>query len=1123
MKPITFRFTAALLASLAAGLLAPRAHANGQARAQFENLSSAQAASQNRNPGVMSFNGFLTSSTSTPPQSNSHQLQEAVFGQSFSQWFPSDTFAEPILASVNTALYPVTTTGSTRTSIENSAKPFRYKWLLFEGTGTDVTAFDVDSLADFFVQTDRDAIAIQLAILKEAVAASPLDTDLRTALLDLYYDYAVAEIQAVKPKLAQLAKFRLGIEPVPSGKFIIDEEIDTYEEIVDGFMMAIAQYQELLSTPFSGIDPSSFEPSQPFGTPMGRYIFINEQIRRNTEPAEYANGDGVLEVPQPVLDGGGGPETPGTLFTGGYKDLNALLQLMGQRKQHLASLAKLRAIRKADGDVAMARESLAQAAGTEETDLQVLKSWFPELFPPDLGTLSQAERDAVRSRQIDSGVLASLSVIDAARIDLAKVTPFLNGSNNLLGFDPEFLLLVQDTANTNNPRESYDVLRDMLVGSNQPLTVALNKLNSTPGVSPPDGAKFLYQNFQEKVDRVATDIDEADDALANRFFAITGFEPDAIPGFDFNDRNPTSGSELGGALATMNALIAASEERKLLTVELNSQFTAGVDGAKDAGIATEALSVALAKEQALLTSGQRYKTATGNLYEEMITAKATQVGSQAAYDAYVNVANTPTETAIFTGGLAAIATGVLGAVNTGIQIHNEKIVGNRERDIDYAGIDFTLETEINDTSLVINQAQQVLSSIKREQIGNNLEILSDVAALGQAQAQQSALMAELARIVTMRDEDVSKIRKKSYASPLHYHRAEAALIAADEAFVPAQRLLFYTLQALNYKWHGKFAITQGSKTYDSSTIFKCRNADELNELLTQMVAWDAIRVTQTNSSPRIITRISLLDHILARNPNRHDPVNPSDPGTRVDDTLDPAPPLLPSVPKLQYFRKAMAAKYIKMVNSKQTLVIPFSTAFGNQIVDRVDGNFFRGASYDSDGDITDPGFWREKIEYVKVNIIAGTTAPVTPLSLSGNLTYGGTTYFHTRVPPRGDRTVAGLAADDAPGELLVAPFRYWVSPNFDLNFVPESEQTPSIAVAYNQSSAVVQVGHQITDNLGGSFQVNAFVGRSIAATGWKLSVPLINNNAFIVDVNTIEDIEIIIAYKHSDRVKPPSN
>ena len=95
-------------------------------------------------------------------------------------------------------------------------------------------------------------------------------------------------------------------------------------------------------------------------------------------------------------------------------------------------------------------------------------------------------------------------------------------------------------------------------------------------------------------------------------------------------------------------------------------------------------------------------------------------------------------------------------------------------------------------------------------------------------------------------------------------------------------------------------------------------------------------------------------------------------------------------------------------------------------------------------------------------------------------------------------------------------------PDFSLNFVPQSEQSVSAAIAYSRSSAVVQVGDQITDNLGGSFQVNAFAGRSIATTGWRLKVLRIQANGKIVDANNLQDIEIIIAYKHSDRVSPPN-
>ncbi len=1110
MKVVSNRILSALLVGFVSPFLILTAYATGQARADFQNLSSEQSTAQLQNPGVAFYGSYFNNTDD--PQNGSVVIEEATFGQAFSQWFPSGAYGSGIVAEVNDVLYPNTDDINTRTGIETSGKPFRYKWLLYEGTGTDVTAFDVTDLGDWFTQADRDAIRVQIAAMKKAVAASPLDTGLRTQLLDLYYDFAVAEMQIVKPLLAKLARFHLGLETLPSGKFIIDEEIETFEEIVAGFDQALEQYRDLIGIPFPGIDPSNFDSNEPFGTPMGRYVFIKEQRRRNTEPAEYANEEGVLEVPQPDLTGEGPPSTPGILFNGGYKDLNALLQIMGQRKQHLASLARLRGIRKAPGDLAIARQYLDQAAGSDDTDLQLIKGWFPELFPPDLNALSQEEREALTTIQTNSGVLASLATIDAGRIDLMETSAFLNGSHNLLGFDPEFLLLVQDQTGQVPPKESFDTLREMLKGPNQPLTVALEKLGTE---LPPTGAIGLYLNFQQKVDKVADDIDDLDDALDDRFFAITGFEPNAEPGFTLTNPNPTTGSELGGVLATIENLKVRQLARDSAFQELNSQLAESADGVKGAAVA--ALESALNKEQALLLAGEKYKATTRPLYDEMIGASVKSATAQAAFDTVAATAGAIDYSAPWSAVGAAV-TAAAGTINTIIQADTTETIGRKEQAIDYAGIDFTVTTETVDAALVVNQARQELSSLKREQVATNLESLSDIAALQQAVAQKNGLLTELARIVTKRDENVAEIRKRSYADPLHYHRAERALVDADEAFVTAQRWMFYTLQALNYKWHGKFSITEESKTYDTSTVFKCRNAKELDDLLTQMTRWNDIRVTQTTDSPRIITRISLLEHVFARNPRRHDLVDPSDPGTRMDDTIKPKPSILPLIPTLHYFRKLLSAKY---TDSSGNLVIPFSTAFRNQTVDRVDGNFFRGASYDEDGNVTDPGFWREKIEYVKVNIIAE-NAPEIPSNIAGGLTYGGTTYFHTRVPPRSDRSIAGLAVDDAPGELLVAPFRYWVSPDFSLNFVPQSKHLVSIPVAYNRNSAIVQGENGIQDNLGTSFQVNAFAGRSIAASGWNLTIERIQSEGFIVDPANINDIEIIIAYKHSDRIAPPN-
>nr|MCU0781114.1 hypothetical protein [Akkermansiaceae bacterium] len=897
MNMILHRTATILLAGLGAGWLTTTAHAAGQARADFRNLSSFRSADQQANPGVAGFQGYLNPANpaAPPPQGGNIILQECSFGQPFSPWYPSDTYGREIVASVTAALYPDTSEAATRQGIEASGKPLRYKWLLYQGTGTDVTAFDVTTVSGWFTQADRDAIVAQLAVLRQAVAASPLDTGLRSLLLDVYHDLAVAEMQAVKPKLAQLATFHLGLETLPLGKFIIDEEIRTYEEIVTTMGAAIASFGALLTEPLPDIDPSSFDAREPFGTPMGRYLFRREQPRRNNLPTSYANDSGIHEVPQPGPDGQ--PVTPGTLFTG-YKDLNILLQIIGQRHRHLASLTRLRGLRKAPGDIAQARDDLARAAGADDTDLQVLKSWFPELFPPDLIALSQAERDAVSQLQTESGILASLNAIAAAHSELIGVTGFLNGSANVLGYDPNFLLLVQDQSGQIPPKESFDTLRDMLSGLNQPLTVALAKLTT---------ARSAYQTFEEKVDRVAADIDAADAALADRYFAITGFEPDADPGFNLNDPNPNAGSELDGVLRRIAALDNRAVTRALLTQELQEQLRDDTEGTIAAAVGD-----ALRKEAALLAAGEKYKKATSSAYEENIYWSRTGAAMQATYDTTADIVGvdmgvTPANWVEAGVDMAVIA--AIGAANIGVQAKTADVLARNEQSIDYAGIDFTVTTETVDAALTVNQARQNLSALKREHIAHNLEIQADTSALAQAQAEKANLLAELARIVKRRDANVSAIRKKSYADPLHYHRAEAALIMADESFATAQRWLFFTLQALNYKWHGRFAMTEGGRTYDSHTVFKCRNAEELDDLLTQMVLWDQVRVTQTTNSPLITTRVSLRDHILARNPQRYDPADPTDPGTRVDDTQGEEPPYQ-AVPTLRYFRNLLAARYL---------------------------------------------------------------------------------------------------------------------------------------------------------------------------------------------------------------------
>jgi len=248
VRTISHRQLAGVLLSLGCLLPTFMVYGEGQARAQYQNPSSELTDIQQQYPGVIFYGGYIKAPGDT--QNGDVILQESAFGQPFSEWYPSDTYGSEVVASVITALYPTEEQKASRVGIEGSGKPFRYKWLLYDGTGTDVTAFDPSTFETLFTQADRDIIADQIEILKEAVAASPLDTSLRDTLLDVYYDLAVAEMQATKPLLARLASLRLGIEELSSPeKFIIDEEISTYEEIATTTQAAIDQFASLLVSP----------------------------------------------------------------------------------------------------------------------------------------------------------------------------------------------------------------------------------------------------------------------------------------------------------------------------------------------------------------------------------------------------------------------------------------------------------------------------------------------------------------------------------------------------------------------------------------------------------------------------------------------------------------------------------------------------------------------------------------------------------------------------------------------------------------------------------------------------------------------------------------------------------
>jgi hypothetical protein len=1060
------RFVIALILAAAFTVIPARA-LTAIARADFNNTSGDGSANAN-NPGVMLTIQGSIAPTNSAPTDTVRFLTESSFGHPFSPFQPragtgSATYATEIVATVRTKLYPPR--GSTRSQVLNSGAAFRYKWLLFSPEpGEDDVTSHFQNMTNWYSDAERAIAGQQIAVLRDALAVSPLDTGLRDALLECYYDLAIAEMQFSKQSLATLASIHLGL--TVTSPFVIDDEIKIYEQLITLESGVLAKYSELLSLTVEGVDPSSFDEREAPGKPMGLYTFTHQQPYRNAFASEYATDTGTEVIPDyDVAAQTAIPRNPDNLVLfSGYKDYVTLLQILGNYIAHNSELARLRGMRQGPNDLTKARNAITQILSQTTTDYHLLRGLVPVTFQPG---------DA-------SGVNAAVTGVDTALADITNVRAFINGTANLLGLDSNFLLLVQG-ANLPNGynNESFDVLYTLLRDHNQPLGDALGKLQN---------AVLEYQTFRGSVDRVVQSLDDVNDTYSARFVQITGYRDDEIPGFDGVNPKPNVTSDLLTAQSNLAALL----QRKDTLSEIRSNLMS------DVSRAMKAVTLASHLDAQVDAATNNYYNTTTPFYNDLITWTTASATAQATTDAIYSIADSDSIEGIVTAGVA-------GCANEVIQTIAANINSTRQRDIDYASMQFEASLQKADNALTLNQANQQVAEIARELYANDLELTDNTLAIAQGQAQTLALRAELNRIAANQQSDSELIRKSYYADPVHYVRSENALILADSAFRNAQRWLFYTQRALEYKWQQTFSRAevsgQGVRSFDSGTVFKLQNALELDDLLTQLKAWNDDRLLQDIGNNHT-TFISLRNDVLAPNPN----VLNATPALRVDNGLRVDLITGDTVSQIDLFRRKLA----RSQDNAGNIVIPINTVN----LAGLNGNFFVGPNYS--GATIAPGEWRDKIVYLKVNVVAedGTTIPRT---IGGSLSYGGQMFFRTRMPPCVDRSYQFTQANtnDIPGEFFTAPFRFYFSAQYDNLFTARDYQTATISVAYTGATAISPTGEEI---LGSTYQVNDFNQRSVATSSLTLTL-----FASQVDIEKIKDIELIVRHHSSARVAPICN
>lgn len=462
-------------------------------------------------------------------------------------------------------------------------------------------------------------------------------------------------------------------------------------------------------------------------------------------------------------------------------------------------------------------------------------------------------------------------------------------------------------------------------------------------------------------------------------------------------------------------------------------------------------------------------------------------------------------------GTAATVATVAGVLNTAVQTSAAARTSQRQQELDEAAMGFETQLTLLELPIAVKQALLEVGALMREAYSNRFEIEALSTALAQAQADEATLRRELSRLTEDLAADRSSLAKRYFADPIHYIRAERELLKADAAFDVAQRWVFFTCRALEYKWQERFSLADAGigESWDIGSILKARNALELEEIMQKMALFDGARTPVPNQDT---TTISFRDHILTPNPrdvNLTFPNNPpaalADPGVRYDAATSTL------VSRQEMFR--LTLRRLRDTSPDGRIVIPFDTSKLQLLP-----GFFNGPDYGGLPIVS--GDYLDKIKQIAIAVVgqgAGYSAlPNTSFKAGGSLTYGGLTYFRSRIPPCPNRlnSTTFVTATDFPGEFIVSPMRYWQSPNFDGQFELFPEQVVSLNMAMISTSPGDSTVRTELLGANNGWIRNDLAERSVAASRWNLTI-----NANQVNVDTIDDIYILITHSKKTRAQ----
>ena len=951
------------------------------------------------------------------------------FGQPFAPSIPFPNFVDETLRRARSDLYY----DMAATQAEKDAAAFRYQVLLYKKEDEDAETYiraQFDEIDDHWDCAARRRALTAAQSLVGALRYAPWNRELRWALLDIYHDIAVADKAVARQRHAAVAEAMLKEELAP-GESLIHQEISDLEQALVLYRYALAGYMQVLHRTF-GVDVADFESDPELqNASLGYHMFRAEVPFRS--PLSASLGKGV-------------DETHSDPLVAGYKDATLLFELLREYLQGAAQLSKRYMLRNNRSDPKRAERLIGNALLTTWLEGNALLAIFPELGEPGaaIGPFSSAREAVAGWRQSYSA--------------LGQVRNFLRGDANILGFTDDTLVLTQSTIpgdDTTRFFQTYDFLSTYMLGAHGPLKRAIEDLEK---------ARQDYKDYRHRSDELAQQLNARNEQYDSRLREIVGARPSEKTRYDRPADNE------GGLIRQRFLSIKAAR----LRIERNRQRIENIEEAVRLEVWRRGQEKGFndAISNVYVDFGSRQVELTrqiAQIREDQMNSsnEASVIGSWLGAAAGILLAPaTGGASLMLTAGSAAsfISGGINASEQAGTEIEKGEKQALKEQ---YAAQERAKIHALQDDLLDANSKARVKTLLLDMSV-LALDSREATIALKLEMEQLAALYLEKEDLERRRTESHELLAARYFADPSHRLLKNASLLRSEYSFAEAQRWMFLTIRAAEYKWNQIFVHETDEGRFSIRSLFIARNADELKRLFNALAGWEK-RHSVSGRNDNGYKKLSLREDFLGfKDGNTYSGPDgrPTDSEvafqqfiSRTENYLGPEDPENP-IPGFKVLR------------------LRFSTAY----VPDSGGLFLRNR-------------WLEKINFLRVRLLGGVVRGINS-TVDGYLSYGGLSLVRNQSP-----------GSQRPGnptrwtdESTAYSTRYWYFRDGRWN--PKETFGAPISV---QVSKDVDVPLDV-------YQIDAFREYSVATSEWTLYVAVEKEGHKLVELENLTDIEFHIHF-----------